>query len=314
MSRTWLAFAGAAAALAILLMGMILLHATEKRRRIVDRRLEQVRQPQRKRAPGDRAQQPAPGWLRLAAVIGLGLARSGLLPASTLRELRNSLGNTPLAGPNGVGIFVGLKVLGALLGVLAALSIARIVDLGANLRIVVPVLGGVAGILAPDFVLRRLRLAYIGGVETGLPDALDMMVICSEAGLALEPTIERVSLELAPAHPAVACEFALTAQEMRLIADRALVLTNLGTRTGVEDLRRLGATLIQTVQLGTPITQALRVLASEMRQEAMTRYEGRAARLPVLLTLPMILFVLPCVFIVVGGPAAIQIIESFSKK
>ena len=88
-----------------------------------------------------------------------------------------------------------------------------------------------------------------------------------------------------------------------------MALTNLGTRTGLDCLKRLGSTLIQTMQYGTPLSAALRVLAAELRQETLTKFEERAARLPVLLTLPMILFILPCVFLVVGGPAVIQVVN-----
>jgi tight adherence protein C len=138
-------------------------------------------------------------------------------------------------------------------------------------------------------------------------------VICTEAGLGLEPAIERVALEIAPAHPAVAEELTNTAHEMRVNADRRAALANLGLRTGLQSLRRLGATLIQTMQYGTPLSQALRVLAAEMRQEAMTRFEARAARLPVLLTVPMIVFILPCVFLIVGGPAVVAVIQALRQ-
>jgi tight adherence protein C len=94
------------------------------------------------------------------------------------------------------------------------------------------------------------------------------------------------------------------------MADSRLALANLGSRTGVEGLVRLGTTLIQSLQYGTPLTASMRVLASEMRQDTLTRFEARAARLGVLLTLPMIIFILPCVFLVVGGPAAIQVMRA----
>jgi tight adherence protein C len=137
-----------------------------------------------------------------------------------------------------------------------------------------------------------------------------MLVICSEAGLGLEPAITRVAAEIGHAHPAVAEELRLTASELRIVVDRRVALQNMGARTGLESLKRLGATLIQTLQYGTPLSQALRTLSAEMRTEALTKFEERAARLPVLLTLPMILFILPTVFAVVGGPAALKVMAS----
>jgi tight adherence protein C len=169
----------------------------------------------------------------------------------------------------------------------------------------------VIGLLGPDWTIRWLRGRHLAAVENGLPDALDMLVICAEAGLPLEPAIARVGREIRPAHPAVSVEFLQTASEMRIVSDHRLILTQLGTRTGLAGCKRLATTLVQTLQYGTPLVDALRVLAAEMRTELLTRFEARAARLPVLLTLPMIVFILPCVFLVVGGPAIIQVIRVF---
>ena len=92
-----------------------------------------------------------------------------------------------------------------------------------------------------------------------------------------------------------------------------MAITNLGQRTGLETFKRLATTLVQTIHYGTPISDALRALSSEMRQEMLTRCEERAARLPVLLTLPTIVFILPCVFLIAGGPAMIQVMKSFGN-
>ncbi len=97
-----------------------------------------------------------------------------------------------------------------------------------------------------------------------------------------------------------------------MVSDSRIALTNLGTRTGIDGYKRLGTTLIQTMQYGTPLTDALRTLSAEMRQDALTKFEARAARLPVLLTMPTIVFILPCVFLIAGGPAIIQIMRAFN--
>ena len=122
----------------------------------------------------------------------------------------------------------------------------------------------------------------------------------------------RVSRELRLSRPEVARELEMTVRELEILSDSSVALGNLGRRTGLESLKRLTSTLIQTMQYGTPLTDGLRNLSNEMRQIALTRFEERAARLPVLLTLPMIMFILPCVFIVVGGPAGIQISRSLA--
>ena len=146
-----------------------------------------------------------------------------------------------------------------------------------------------------------------------MPDALDMLVICAQAGLGLEPAMRRVSVEIVHAHPEIARELTQTTNELRISVDSHRALTNLGARTGLDSLRRVTSTLAQTLQYGTPLTEALRTLSAEMRQWMLTRFEERAARLPVLLTMPMILFIFPCVFIVIGGPAVLQLMKAFGQ-
>jgi len=139
-----------------------------------------------------------------------------------------------------------------------------------------------------------------------------MMVICTQAGLGLGPAIVRVAAELRTSYPEAAAELDTTATEMQLLSDSRMAILQLGTRTGLESLKRLSATLIQSLQYGTPLSDALRVLSAELRQQMLNRFESRVARLPVMLTLPTILFILPCVFLVAGGPAIIQLMKAFS--
>ncbi len=250
--------------------------------------------------------------LTLVGRLGGAIERSGILPARTLQELRDNLTGTGVRAAKWLPFFVGAKVLllfGCPLIVLAALH-----STGASGRVrTALVLGaGILGLLAPDFVLRRARRRYLKQLEHGLPDALDMMIICAEAGLALEPAIRRVAVEIRAANRPIAAEFGQLATEMRLNSDTRIALVHIGRRTGLEGLKRFGATLVQTLAYGTPLAQALRVLSAEMRQEMLTRFEARAARLPVLLTLPMIMFILPTVFLVVGGPAVLQAVRTMS--
>jgi tight adherence protein C len=140
-----------------------------------------------------------------------------------------------------------------------------------------------------------------------------MLVMCAESGLSLEPAMFRVGTEIQGAHPAVGAEFLLTCSEFQVSTDSTGVLNNLGERSGLPEMKRVVATLSQTLQYGTPLAEALRVLSGEMRTELLTKFEEKAARLPVLLTLPMILFILPSLFLVVGGPAILQAMRLFSK-
>ena len=212
---------------------------------------------------------------------------------------------------NALTLFIGGKIV--LLALLPLLTLAMLnnTTFSPMVNAIFITAAAIAGLLLPDFIVRSRRSAYLTAVGRGLPDALDMLVICSEAGLGLEVGLDRVATEIAPAHPAIAAELKTTSGELRILADRRVALTNMGTRTGLETLKRLGGTLIQTLQYGTPLSQALRTLAAEMRYEMLMRFEAQAARLPVLLTVPMILFILPCIFIVVGGPAFLTVARTF---
>ncbi len=249
----------------------------------------------------------------MRAIGGLGqlILRSGVLSAGTRTELENTLATSGLHGANGLAVYIGAKIL--LMAGLPALAWillhnANLPGLHDNLA---PPVAGVVGLMAPDWIVGKRRKRYQARLELGLPDALDMMVICAQAGLALGPTIVRVATELQNAHREVAQELAQTANELHMVSDARIALVNLGTRTGIEGYKRLGTTLIQTMQYGTPLTSALKTLSAEMRQDALTKYEARAARLPVMLTMPTILFILPCVFLIAGGPAIIQIMRVF---
>ncbi len=250
------------------------------------------------------------GPFRIISVVGLAMARSGLLSDKTITELEQTLAAAGFRGGNGLGLFVGSKML--MLFGLPALAWLGVGAMGVSTMVHNGVTGvaAILGLLAPDYIVKSMRSRFLKRLDRGLPDALDMMVICSEAGLGLEPAITRVAAEIGHAHPAVAEELRQTASELRIMADRRVALHNMGTRTGLDSLKRLGSTLVQTLQYGTPLSQALRTLSAEMRTEMLTRFEEKAARLPVLLTVPMIVFILPTVFAVVGGPAALKVMAS----
>jgi len=259
------------------------------------------------------AAEQLPVLLRIVTAIGEAIARSGLLSTHTLEELHQTLQVAGFRGRHGLGLFVGTKVL-----MTAGLPLVTLV-LPWLLRFDVPHLGAFLaaaagiGLLGPDKVVQHLRKRYLRAVEAGMPDALDMMVICGQAGLGMEATIERVGLEIRHAHPAVSQELTRTAHEMQINADIRTALINLGKRTGLESARRLGSVLIQSIQYGTPLTQALRTLSTEQRQEMLAKFEAKAGRLPVLLTLPMIVFILPCVFLIVAGPAMVDVHRAMGK-
>jgi tight adherence protein C len=169
----------------------------------------------------------------------------------------------------------------------------------------------VAGVYIPILTLRHLTKRRKAQLKKQLPDGLDLLVICSEAGLSLDASMTRVARELGGSAPHLADEFGLTAVELGFLPDRRQALLNMTRRTDLPSIRGVVNTLIQTERYGTPLSHALRVLAAEFRDERMMKAEEKAARLPAILTVPMILFILPTLFIVIMGPAIIKVIETF---
>ena len=266
---------------------------------------------------GEEAAPPQAGpavTIRLLHRVGGAIVASGLLPAKTCADLENTLVAAGYRAGSALPLFVGAKVLLIGLFPVAAWTTMAILELHSPPRLIVAAAAAVLGLLLPDLFIRRLRKRYLAQVERGLADALDLLIICAEAGLPLEAGIDRVAVDFRSGNRPTASEFELIGQEMKILPDRRQALANAGTRTGLEGVVRLGATLAQSMQYGTPLAQALRTLAAESRTAVLNRFEARAARLPVLLTLPMVMFILPCVFIVVGAPAILQAMAAFGHK
>ncbi|WP_294234953.1 type II secretion system F family protein [uncultured Sphingomonas sp.] len=160
---------------------------------------------------------------------------------------------------------------------------------------------------APDLALKNRIDKRTAAIRKGLPDALDLMVICAEAGLTVDAAFARVSRELRRAYPELGDEFQLTSVELGFLTDRRQALENLAMRVNLDSLRGVVTTMIQTEKYGTPLASALRVLSAEFRNERMMRAEEKAARLPAIMTVPLILFILPTLFVVILGPAACSI-------
>ncbi|MBZ5680949.1 MAG: type II secretion system F family protein [Acidobacteriia bacterium] len=172
-------------------------------------------------------------------------------------------------------------------------------------------LAGVPGLgfFVPRFLLKRMIRDRQQRIRLALPDALDLTVICVEAGLALDQALLRVGEDLHHAHPDLSDEFHLVNLEMRAGKPRAEALRNLVDRTGVDDIRSLVGTLIQTDRFGTSVAQALRVHSDSLRTERRQRAEEQAAKTTIKMVPPLVLFVLPSIIFVTIGPAVIELIR-----
>ena len=166
---------------------------------------------------------------------------------------------------------------------------------------------------APDIWLKNKVTKRSHAVRKGLPDALDLLVICAEAGLTVDAAFGRVARELGKAYPELGDEFGLTAIELGFLNERRQAFENLAQRVDLEAVRGVVTTMIQTEKYGTPLASALRVLSAEFRHQRMMRAEEKAARLPAIMTVPLILFILPTLFVVILGPASCSIHDQLLK-
>jgi len=203
-----------------------------------------------------------------------------------------------LALPPGLGVFVFFCVF--------VLHIGRLKPVMGLLAVII---AAVLGLLLPDIFLKNQSQKREGVLRKAMPDALDLMVICAEAGLSLDSAFDRVSREIGPSYPELAEEVGLTGVELGFLPDRSKALQNLADRVQLQGVIALVNTLIQTERYGTPLAQSLRVLSAEMRDERMMAAETKAAKLPATLTVPMILFILPPLFVVLIGPAVISVMN-----
>ena len=172
----------------------------------------------------------------------------------------------------------------------------------------------ILGYKGPDLWITNMMNKRTKEIRKGLPDALDLLVICAEAGLTVDAAFARVARELGRAYPELGDEFALTAIELSFLTERRMAFENLAYRVNLESVKGVVTTMIQTERYGTPLASALRVLSAEFRNERMMRAEEKAARLPAIMTIPLILFILPTLFVVILGPAACSISDNFLNR
>jgi tight adherence protein C len=231
-----------------------------------------------------------------------------------LGKIRLALLNAGFRGDSAVSVYLGIKfgVLMATLVVVVPLVSARWGLTATALQIIVGV-GGVA-FYVPGLVLGQIRRKRQEAIFLGLPDALDLMVVCVEAGLGLDAAMRRVASELADSSPILCEELAIANFQVQMGRPRKDVLHELGQRTGVDDVRAVAAVLIQAERFGASIAQALRVQSDSMRIRRRQLAEERAAKTAVMLLLPLVMFIFPGIFVVLVGPAGIKIATTMMAK
>ncbi|MEA3533289.1 type II secretion system F family protein [Rhizobium sp. CC-YZS058] len=197
------------------------------------------------------------------------------------------------------------------LAVVYVFVLGNFADRPFGVRLFGVVLAGYFGFYLPNILVTNQMKKRQASIRRAWPDALDLLLICVESGISMELGMRRVADEIAVSSPALAEELVLTTAELSYLPDRRQAIENLGIRIGIEDVRAVCQALIQADRYGTPIGQALRVLAQESRDQRMNAAEKKAAALPPKLTVPMIIFFLPVLILVILGPAGIQVADRF---
>lgn len=244
------------------------------------------------------------------------LANMKVLQQSQIEVIQQKLAHAGIRNKELAVVVIGARlVLPLVLGALAATLLYGVEiapDWGSMKRYGALVAAIGLGYKGPELFLKNKANKRTDAIRKGLPDALDLLVICAEAGLTVDAAFNRVAKELGRAYPELGDEFALTAIELSFLSERKQAFDNLAYRVDLEAVKGVVTTMVQTERYGTPLASALRVLSAEFRNERMMRAEEKAARLPAIMTVPLILFILPVLFIVILGPAACSISDAFS--
>jgi tight adherence protein C len=282
-----------------------------RKKTALDERLEGL---SRRETPGRR--QPA-SLMREGEGHGFGRFLgflSGIFPESFLGEdVRLRLVRAGYSWRETLPTLVGLRFLGApVVGAVAVVLAHRYLGAAPHV-LLIGAAGLIAGFLLPDFILWTRIGKRQEEIVLGLPDALDLMVICVEAGLGLNAAIHRVGQEIEHVCPPLSRELRMVNREMLAGSSRSDALQNLSLRTGIEDIKALVAILIQTERLGTSVAKSLRIHADNLRVRRRHRAEERARKIAVKLVFPLILFIFPTLLLVILGPGMIQLIRALSE-
>lgn len=287
----------------------------DKRMKSVALERDQIRARERARLNADGAQ--GRGSLRsqqngkVRQVVEKLNLREALVDTGTVNRLRQA----GYRSQNALNIFLFarfvLPFLFFAVGCFYIFYLGHLGDKPLAIRILAAIGAAYLGFYSPNiFISNRVTKRQLS-IKRAWPDALDLLLICVESGVSMEVALRRVADEIATASPELAEELVLTTAELSFLQDRRVAYENLGTRTGLDTVRSVMQALIQAERYGTPIAQALRVLAQESRDMRMNEAEKKAAALPPKLTVPMIVFFLPVLIAVILGPAGIQVADTF---
>jgi tight adherence protein C len=226
-----------------------------------------------------------------------------------INKIKQKLDEAGFRGENATQMLSTLKLFAAALGFFIGGGVGVLQNGFSTWGLIYAIVVGALFMFIPELICSLMAGSRKQKLFLGLPDALDLMVVCVEAGLGMDQALRRVADELDSSHPTVATEFKICNQQLQMGSTRETVLTELGQRNGVDDLRTLSSVMIQVDKFGTSVGKALRVQSEAMRTRRRQIAEEKAAKTAVKLIFPLVLFIFPGIFVVLVGPAAITMVN-----
>jgi tight adherence protein C len=245
------------------------------------------------------------GWLS-----SLGMRYRRFYSTENLEQLRTIVQSSGLNPHRIMLILIGGKTVSMFLFPIIALLGAGLFGKPLTDQLIFTAIGLVIGIMVPRLILSVLRRRFTAAIRRGTPDTIDLLVVCSEAGMGLESSLERVAEEMNRSNPAMARVLYGLLDDLRVLPNRREAFEKLATTS--DGLRRFGTMISQSLQYGTPLSQALRSIAEELRRDSIIKLEERAHKLGAKLTLPMVLFLLPAMFVIMGASPFLHIVRTFA--
>jgi tight adherence protein C len=246
------------------------------------------------------------GWFS-----SLGMRYRRFYAEENLDQLRTILQSSGFNHHRTLPIWIGVKTVCMYIFPIVAFFVAQL--LGKPLTdVLIFTLGGVViGMMGPRLILAVLKRRFDAAIRVGTPDAIDLLVVCSEAGMGLEGALERIAGEMNQTNSATARVLYNLLDDLRILPNRSDAFEKFGSTS--DGLRRFGTMVSQTLQYGTPLGQALRGIAADLRRERITKLEERAHKLGAKLTIPMVLFMLPAMFVIMGASPLLHLVRAFSS-
>ena len=246
------------------------------------------------------------GWFS-----SLGMRYQRFYAPENLDQLRTILQSSGFNHHRTLPIWIGVKTVSMYLFPIIAFSVAQLFGKPLTDALIFTLVGVVIGIMGPRLILSVLRRRFDAAIRLGTPDTIDLLVVCTEAGMGLESGLERVAEEMNETNPAMARVLYGLLDDLRILPNRSDAFEKFGATS--DGLRRFGTMVSQSLQYGTPLSQALRGIAVDLRRERITKLEEKAHKLGAKLTIPMVLFLLPAMFIILGASPFLHLIRTFSN-